>query len=93
MSRPARYTIGQNNFTTQKGNVGTYYDKETGTYTINDPTDYHVITDKNKNRDIKGLTKKEIDDIPGNVVSDLVGIFTGEYNPMTALENIGARSG
>ena len=67
ISRPGRYTIGQNNFTSKEGGDGTYYDKETGSYTIIDPTDYHIITVDGKNISIKGKSKEEIDAISGNV--------------------------
>lgn len=67
ISRPGRYTIGQNNFTSVKGGNGTYYDKETGSYTIIDPTDYHTITIDGKNYDIKNMTQEEIKNLPGNV--------------------------
>lgn len=93
ISRPGRYTIGQNNFTSEEGNDGTYYDKETGSYTIIDPTDYHTITFDGKNIDIKDKSEEEINAIPGNVWSDIKGIFTGTHNPMTAFENIGSRLG
>ena len=93
ISRPGRYTIGQNNFTSVEGGDGTYYDKETGSYSIIDPTDYHTITVDGKNYDIKNMTQEEIKNLPGNVWSDIKGIFTGEHNPMTAFENIGSRLG
>lgn len=93
MSRPARYTIGQNNFTKKEGVPGTYYNKQDGSYTMIDPTDYHTITIDGKNINTKNMSQEEIDNLPGNTWSDIKGIFTGQHNPMTAFENIGARRG
>lgn len=95
ISRPARYTIGQNNYTNKENSPGTYRHSD-GSYTINDPTNYHMVTVVNndgsvQNINTENMTKKQRRDIKGTVLSDIGNAITGKINPMTALENIASR--
>lgn len=95
VSRPARYTIGQNNYTSEEGGPGTYRHSD-GSYTMNDPTDYHMITIVNddgtaQNINTEGMTREQRRNIKGTVFSDVGNMIIGKINPITALENIASR--
>lgn len=93
----ARYSLGQNNWTKKEGNGGAYKHSD-GSYTINDPTDYHMITaigedGKPYNVPTEGMTREQIRNVSGNILTDIWNKATGKLGWAATLENIGTRLG